>query len=83
MILCANGASGSGTIGRLEWRSSDPQVVTVAPANLTVIHCLGERANAVLEARAPGTATVIVDELQGNTLVRTAAAALTVTASVE
>jgi len=29
------------------------------------------------------TATVIVDELQGNTLVRTAAAALTVTASVE
>jgi hypothetical protein len=64
MILCARGTSGAGPFGPLEWSSSDVQVASVRPANLTVTHCGNELGNAVFEARTPGTTIITVREIR-------------------
>jgi hypothetical protein len=79
LLLCARGAASAGRIGALQWRSSDPAIATVTLARLPVQHCLGERENAWLEAKSPGTATIIIDEYGPGGVVRSVAAAVTIT----
>lgn len=85
MIVCAQGLDfqNGGINNRIEWRSSDPQVATVTKARLTVTHCTAELDNAVVEAKSPGTAMIIADELAGSVVVRSASAPMIVTARVE
>ena len=82
-LLCANGAASSGFIGPLVWRSTDPAIAAVTLARLPASHCIGERENAWLEARSPGTAIIFVDEYGPAGVVRTVAAAVTIAARVD
>ena len=79
LIVCAQGAASQGIHGRLEWRSSDPEVASVTEASLTVTHCTNEIGNAVLQATRPGMATIIVNERVGGVVAETASAAVRVT----
>jgi hypothetical protein len=78
MILCARGTSGAGPFGRLEWSSSDAQVASVRPANLTVIHCVNELGNAVFDAKRPGMTIVTVKEIRDGRVAGSALAPVTV-----
>jgi hypothetical protein len=78
MILCARGTSGAGPFGPLEWSSSDAQVASVRPANLTVIHCLNELGNGQFEARTPGMTIIGVKEIRDGRVAGSASATVTV-----
>jgi len=78
MILCARGSTSAGPWGPLEWSSSDAQVASVRPTNLTVIHCVNELGNAVFEATAPGTTIIAVREIRDGREAGSARAAITV-----
>ena len=80
LLLCARGAAAAGFIGPLVWRSTDPQIAAVTLARLSPSHCVGERENAWLEARSPGTATVVVDEYGPGGVVRSAVASIMIAA---
>ena len=79
LVLCAQGAASQGQHGRLEWRSSEPEVASVTESSLTVTHCTNEIGNAVLQTRRPGMTTIIVDERVGGVVVETASASVRVT----
>jgi hypothetical protein len=83
MLWCANGAAAAGFIGPLGWRSTDPEIAAVTLARLPSWHCIGERENAWLEARSPGTATIFVDEYGPAGVVRSVAASVTITPRVD
>ena len=83
ILLCARGAASDGHIGPLGWRSTDPQIAAVTLARLPPHHCLGERENAWLEAKSPGTATVLVDEYGPGGVVRSVSATVTIAARVD
>jgi uncharacterized protein YjdB len=84
MLLCANSETGTGKdMGVLEWSSSDPQVAAVTRTRLPLTHCGGEISNAILEAKAPGTVNIIVNEFDGGRIVTTVAASVTVFPAVE
>jgi len=78
MILCARGTTSAGPWGPLEWSSSDLQVASVRPANLTVTHCENELGNAVFDARTPGTTVIAVREIRDGRDAGSAGAPVTV-----
>ena len=83
MLLCAIGRTSAGALGRIEWSSSDAQVAAVTPARLTGTHCVNELSNAFFEARAPGTVSIIVNELDGGRVLSTLAASVTVLPAIQ
>jgi len=78
MVICGVGVSSQGLIGPLRWNSSNPDVAAVTPTALTVTHCVNEVANARLDAKSPGTATITLQEMSGAAVISAASATVTV-----
>jgi len=80
MVLCGRGVASQGRIGTLRWSSSNPNVAAVTPTALTVTHCVNEVANARLDAKSPGSATITLEELSGTAVASSATAPVVVKA---
>jgi len=79
MIVCGVGVSSQGRIGSLRWSSSNPDIAAVTPTALTVTHCVNEVANARLDAKSQGNATITLEEFSGGTAAAVSSATAVVT----